>query len=192
MSLAGREFERSCVVTVNAGSSSIKFALFRGADSLDRVLSGKIERIGLPGTPKSVTDVAARHTKRVDMHAADHFACVLPLMEVLDEKIGRSSVRAIGHRIVHGGMQYREPQRLSSELLTALGKISPLYLGPSPRKSRLLRRLRNGSPSCLRSRASIPRSIETCRLSRRGSRFPGITQRPVCSAMGFTVCPMPT
>ena len=125
MSLAGQEFQRSFVVTVNAGSSSIKFALFQGADSLDRVLSGKIERIGLPGTELTVTDLASQQSERTPVHASDHAGCLDPVMGVLERKGFLSAIQAVGHRVVHGGDRYSQPARVTPEVLAELRRLSP-------------------------------------------------------------------
>lgn len=94
----------TAVLAVNAGSSSLKFALFGPGDPPSRLLSGKLERIGEPGGP------------------ADHAACVEPLLAQVT-KAGKT-IDAIGHRIVHGGPRYLESTRVSPDLLAELGRIS--------------------------------------------------------------------
>jgi len=42
--------DRPCILTINGGSSSLRFALFALTDGLERLLSGRVERIGMPGT----------------------------------------------------------------------------------------------------------------------------------------------
>ncbi|MGH7231115.1 MAG: acetate/propionate family kinase [Nitrospiraceae bacterium] len=113
------------ILAINAGSSSIKFALFGSEPALARLLSGKIERIGLPGTALTMTDGTSGRTERSAVHAPDHTACVLLLMERLERKTSVSALSAIGHRMVHGGMQYSDPQWISSDMLEALRQISP-------------------------------------------------------------------
>ena len=51
------------ILTLNAGSSSLKFALFRPGEPLARVVAGKIERIGLPEAELSVTDLESGFTR---------------------------------------------------------------------------------------------------------------------------------
>ena len=50
------------ILTINGGSSSIKFALFEVGDSLDEFLRAQIERIGLPEATLSVNGLDARRT----------------------------------------------------------------------------------------------------------------------------------
>jgi acetate kinase len=113
------------VLTVNAGSSSIKFALFRNGAALVRTLSGKIERIGLPGTALSVARTDGGPTEKSALQASDHAACVPPLMALLEGSAGLPVLGAIGHRVVHGGMRYTQPQRVTGEVLDELKRLSP-------------------------------------------------------------------
>ena len=120
------DIQKPYMLTVNAGSSSIKFALFAAKQSLHRRLSGKVERIGLPGTTLTVTDEASDQTQSFVIQAKEPSACVAPLLNLLEEQVGLFRVGAIGHRIVHGGPHYRQPQWISPELVAMLRKISPL------------------------------------------------------------------
>lgn len=113
------------ILTVNAGSSSIKFALFRTDQSLHRTLSGKVERIGLPGAELAVTDPTTRQSERRVIQAPDHAACVPTLMELLERKSGATALGAIGHRVVHGGMRFTQPQRITREVMGELERLSP-------------------------------------------------------------------
>ena len=112
------------VLAINSGSSSLRFALFKAVESLPLALSGKFDRIGLPGARLSFKDLLAnRHDER-SIDAADHVACVPLLVELLKEKIGTDSVSAIGHRVVHGGPRYRDPVRVDATALEELRRIS--------------------------------------------------------------------
>lgn len=113
------------ILTINAGSSSVKFALFRLSPSLQLTLSGKIERIGLPGTELTVTELDSHQTERATIQASDHAACVVPLLEVLERNHGMSALRAVGHRVVHGGSRYSQPQRVAPEVMSELHRLSP-------------------------------------------------------------------
>jgi len=93
------------VLSVNAGSSSLKFALFEAGDPPRRLLSGQIERIGTAGGP------------------ADHASCVDAVMERVRQS--GETVGAVGHRIVHGGPRYLESSKITSEVLAELRRISP-------------------------------------------------------------------
>lgn len=113
------------VLTINAGSSSLKFALFRLGNPMSRVLEGKFERIALPASTMAVTDLTTDRKSQRKLKLRNHAACVAPLEELLDQQ-GASSLRAISHRIVHGGARYREPMRVTGGLIKELRRLSPL------------------------------------------------------------------
>jgi acetate kinase len=112
-----------CILTVNAGSSSIKFALFRADSPTTRLLSGKLERIGLPRSTlttrkddKGDSRVIAAPTHRV----AGNF-----LIEWLDHHFGFANVVGVGHRVVHGGLHLRQAKRIDRQVIAELHRISP-------------------------------------------------------------------
>lgn len=113
------------MLTINGGSSSIKFALFHVGPPLVRVLSGKIERIGLPDSRMIVTDVASGQTEHRAIETSDHAACVGPLMDWLERKVLVAKILAVGHRVVHGGMRYTQPQQVTADVLEELRRLSP-------------------------------------------------------------------
>ena len=132
------------ILTINGGSSSIKFALFStsGArplpSSLRMKLKGQIERIGMADTVFSVESADQVENKTENFMrpviAPNHAAAVGRLMDWLEEKIheninekeNKNSIIAVGHRVVHGGPHFYQPQRLTPALLKALRKLGPL------------------------------------------------------------------
>jgi acetate kinase len=113
------------ILTINGGSSSIKFALFEAGDSLRRILEGGIERIGLPEATLRVKnlDQADNYSRLVT--APDHAAAVGVLMDWIEELSRRDALTAVGHRVVHGGPKYSEPQRITAEMVEELHRLSP-------------------------------------------------------------------
>src|SRR5260221_11336101 len=71
--------------------------------TFDRVLSGKFERVGFPDGKLHITDAATGQREDRSLAISNHAACVRPLIELLEKRVSLSSVRAIGHRVVHGG-----------------------------------------------------------------------------------------
>src|SRR5438876_6752997 len=112
------------VLTINSGSSSLRFALFNALESLPQILTGKFERIGLPGARLSFTDVLANKKDERMIDAPNHVACVPLLVELLEQKTGVSALSAIGHRVVHGGPRYRDPLPVDKAVLEELRRIS--------------------------------------------------------------------
>ena len=99
------------ILTINGGSSSIKFALFETRDSLRRILEGRIERIGLPEAALTVEGSEPADNFSGPVAAPDHAAAVGLLLDWLEERIGGDSLAAVGHRVVHGGPTYSAPAR---------------------------------------------------------------------------------
>jgi acetate kinase len=113
------------ILTINGGSSSIKFALFEAGDSLQRILEGGIERIGLPDAALSVKGLNPADNFSRSVTAPDHTVAVGALMDWIEERIGRDALTAVGHRVVHGGPKYSEPQRITAEMVEELHQLSP-------------------------------------------------------------------
>jgi acetate kinase len=113
------------VLTINGGSSSIKFALFETGQGLPRMLAGRIERIGLPEAQFTVKGAQEADNFSKSIEAPDHKTAVNILMDWLEERIGRDELAAVGHRVVHGGPNYSEPQRITPAMVDELRHLSP-------------------------------------------------------------------
>jgi acetate kinase len=113
------------ILTINGGSSSIKFALFEAGDSLRQILEGGIERIGLPEATLRVKGVEQADNFSRLVKAPDHTAAVGALMDWIEERSGRDALTAVGHRVVHGGPKYYKPQRITAEMVEELRRLSP-------------------------------------------------------------------
>jgi acetate kinase len=113
------------ILTINGGSSSIKFALFDAGESLRRILEGVIERIGLPEATLRVKGLNQADNFSRLVTAPDHKAAVGALMDWIEERSGRDALTAVGHRVVHGGPKYSKPQRITAEMVEELHRLSP-------------------------------------------------------------------
>ncbi len=116
---------KTTVLIVNGGSSSIKFALFEAEGELRRVLDGRIEKIGLPDATFSVKSPIETDNCVKPVPARDHTAAVAVLMDWVEQRFGDVPLQAVGHRVVHGGTKYSEPQRITPEMIEALRRLSP-------------------------------------------------------------------
>lgn len=114
----------SRVLTINGGSSSIKFALYQRRDPPKRELQGKIDRIGLPGTSFAFHDQARDQRESQVIGDMDHAAAAHFLCDLLAQRIGFDSICAVGHRIVNGGARFYEPQTVTGAMLDELRRIS--------------------------------------------------------------------
>jgi acetate kinase len=136
---------KSSILTINGGSSSIKFALYQDGEPLERGLCGKIDRIGLSGTNLTFADPATnRHDSR-KLDASDHKSAATFLIDWLEEQNHFESIRAVGHRVVHG-MQHIAPELVTQELLDDLHRISPVDPDHLPREIELIETFRQRHP----------------------------------------------
>jgi len=113
------------ILTINGGSSSIKFALFEAGGSLQRIWEGGVDRIGLPEPTLRVKGVDPSDNFSRPIVAPDHTAAVGALMDWIEERNGRETLTAVGHRVVHGGPKYSDPQRITAEMVEELHRLSP-------------------------------------------------------------------
>jgi len=118
------------ILTINAGSSSIKFALFEQGAALRRLERGSIERIGLADGP-------------------DQKAAIAQLLQWVESHGAGSShgrLGAVAHRIVHGGPKYSAPVVLNPAVLTQLKALSPFDPEHLPQELRLAEALAQRYP----------------------------------------------
>jgi acetate kinase len=117
------------IVVLNAGSSSIKFSLFlaRGED-LDLDLRGQIE--GIYTAPRFVAKGRDGRQLAEKSWAAGrklgHSGALRHLVEFLKQELADDTLVGIGHRVVHGGLDYAEPVRIDGDVLASLEKLIPL------------------------------------------------------------------
>jgi acetate kinase len=116
----------SCILTINAGSSSLKFALFDVADGAPQHLChGLISRLdGSPLFEAFDADNSCLFNGRVSL--ADHEHAVHHLLDWLGEQGSLSRLAAVGHRVVHGGIVYSAPVRVDKVVLGDLHSLIPL------------------------------------------------------------------
>jgi acetate kinase len=116
------------ILTINAGSSSIKFALFEANATLERMASGEVEGIG--GAPHFFVrdaDGTMLHEKRwAHGEELTHEELLSPLLDWVEQHLGDAKLIAAGHRIVHGGEKFVEPIRVDANVLLELSKLNTL------------------------------------------------------------------
>ncbi len=113
------------VLTVNGGSSSIKFALFEANETRRRILVGRIEGVGLPHGSFLVKGLEESDNFARPVIVPDHTTAVNALMDWIQERIEHGRLAAVGHRVVHGGPNYWEPQRITTAMVDELRQLSP-------------------------------------------------------------------
>src|SRR4051812_48061305 len=140
-----RRVDPGCILTINAGSSSIRFAVYEGGETPKMRLAGKIDRIGLRGTTLTAGDSAGHTQPPLRLPARDHRAAAKGLLEWLEAQPTFASVRATGHRVVHG-MRHAEPERITPALLAQLRRITPYDPDHLPREIALIEAFRERHP----------------------------------------------
>ena len=113
------------ILTINGGSSSIKFAVFEAGDSPGRIMKGAIERIGQPGPTFRVKAANPADDTSRAVPASDHVAAVTALMAWIEERGIRDALAAVGHRVVHGGPKYSKPLRITAAVIEELRRLGP-------------------------------------------------------------------
>jgi acetate kinase len=111
------------VLTINSGSSSIKFAVFAENGAEKPVLKGQAQRIGIQGSSFQATDDAGREVARECRPLPDHQAALKLVLE--SAHAGTRHVQAVGHRIVRGGLQDKEPQLVTPALVERIRELIP-------------------------------------------------------------------
>ena len=114
------------LLVLNAGSSSLKFALFDGRSSLVRIFSGVIDRIGSPEATFTLKGKEGQQMERKGISAPNHIIGLDYLLKRLAEMTGTAGFGAVGHRVVHGGPHYRDPQKVDHTMLDDLRRIRSL------------------------------------------------------------------
>jgi acetate kinase len=135
----------SRILTINGGSSSIKFALYQLGEPLKQGLCGKVDRIGLSGTNLTFHDPASNQQNIRSLAADDHKSAANFLIDWLEDQNQFASVRAVGHRVVHG-MKHTEPELVTQGLLDELHRISPYDPDHLPREIELIETFRQRHP----------------------------------------------
>jgi|HubBroStandDraft_1064217.scaffolds.fasta_scaffold01538_12 acetate kinase len=115
------------ILTLNAGSSSLKLGLFDGTTPPRRLASHTVARIG----PEAI----------------DHAQALEAALAKLDPHGGLQAVSAIGHRIVHGGPRYASPQIVTPQVLAELRRIEGLDPDHLPAEIAIVEAMRARAPS---------------------------------------------
>ena len=121
------------ILTINAGSSSVKFALFELAEHINEkaAISGQIDGIGTAHVRLVAKDNTG--TRIVDQAlpaGADHATSFDQLLHWFSSSAKGGKIVAVGHRVVHGGDRYSHPVVLSAadlEQLAQYSRLAPLH-----------------------------------------------------------------
>lgn len=136
------------ILVINGGSSSIKFALYTTGEPPKRGLSGHIDRIGLSDTELTFTDPTIQPPSSCSVDVTDQSSAVNFLIDWLEKQPDFESIKAVGHRVVHG-MEHTEPERVTPKLLAELHRISAYDPDHLPAEINLIEAFRKRHPNLL-------------------------------------------
>jgi acetate kinase len=118
---------QGCLAVINAGSSSIKFAVYDPASNLRVLFRGQVEAIGVAPRLK-VADECGGTIVDQSWPAADldHQAATLQILKTGADLLDGRRVTAIGHRVVHGGTRFTSSARIDAGVIDTLAELAPL------------------------------------------------------------------
>ncbi|MFT3855885.1 MAG: acetate/propionate family kinase [Ilumatobacteraceae bacterium] len=134
------------ILVLNAGSSSIKFAVYTWTEEIVEKISGSVKNIGYENVVLSIH----RNDKEEDhpLHAPDFAGAIKGLMEWLENEHILQEVQAVGHRIVHG-LHHSEPALITDTLLSELQSISHYDPDHMPVELDIIRQISKAYPDLL-------------------------------------------
>jgi acetate kinase len=132
--------EGDTIVVLNAGSSSLKFSTFRADGAcLERELRGQVSGIGQ--SPRLVARRGAETVADLALDGADHGRALEVLVDVLRAELHGRPIAGVGHRVVHGGLEFMAPTRVDAAVLERLERFVPLAPLHQPHNLNTIRRM---------------------------------------------------
>ena len=129
------------ILTINCGSSTLKFDLFDAADGERSIARGVVDRIGGRGSAELISESGERKLRSIA--AADHGEATHQAIRLLDSSGFFGTLEAVGHRVVHGGARFSGPVLLDAEVEVAIEEfveLAPLHNGPAVAAIRAVRK----------------------------------------------------
>ncbi|HYA80185.1 MAG TPA: acetate/propionate family kinase [Methylocystis sp.] len=135
------------IAIVNAGSSSIKFAVYQAAPDPLLLMKGQIEGIGAkPGARLSDAQGQMLLQESLPEKGFDHAAATRTMMQITAQRLDGRDISAVGHRVVHGGPVYSAPVLLNDEIVAELAAYIPLAPLHQPHNLSVIRAVRSARP----------------------------------------------
>jgi acetate kinase len=125
------------VLTINGGSSSIRFAVYEAGATPKPQIHGQIERIGLAGTSLQVSGAMLQEPLHQRVDASDHRDAAGLLLDWFESRPLFADLEVVGHRVVNG-MTQTGPKLIDAELLRELKRMTPFDPEHLPREIELI------------------------------------------------------
>src|SRR5687768_17239842 len=118
-----QEDQSQTIVAINSGSSSLKFSLFADTDPLQLILTGKITGIEKDVCLFTIANADKQEilSDPVELESAEKAAELI--IQWLPQQSRQYRITGIGHRVVHGGLQFQEPELIDNSFLKELRKL---------------------------------------------------------------------
>ncbi len=139
--------ETTLVLTLNAGSSSIKFALYAAADEPREEVTGQVDALG-DEAALTLTPKGAEKT-RTELGPTDHAAAVEAILGALAPHMAGRAIAGVGHRVVHGGPDLDAPVRFDAAMMARLEDLVPLAPLHQPHNLAAIRAARAAFPDAV-------------------------------------------
>jgi acetate kinase len=123
------------ILTLNAGSSTVKFAVFAVGDAVERSLTGQIDRVDTPAAMLTWQTPGRAGEGRLELPPETPAAGFL--LDWLATRSEAATLAAVGHRVVHG-LARTEPARITGDVLEDLRRAEPYAPDHLPREIRLI------------------------------------------------------
>jgi acetate kinase len=134
------------LLTINSGSSSLKFSLYHIGRSENLEFSGSLERIGLRPGLFHIKDAEGRTLHEQHPLLPDHDSAIRILFEWMQNMAPGQGLDAVGHRVVHGGRQYSRPHLITPKLIEAMKEYIPLAPEHLPHEIKAIQALAKAYP----------------------------------------------
>ena len=148
-----------CIAVLNAGSSSIKFALYEAGRDGALLFRGQVERLGLEPRLRATNAAGDSVAERTwPAGGLDHRSATNEIIALGRQLLAGRPVLAFGHRVVHGGLDFAQPARIDADVLAKLARLVPLapLHAAQPRADRGHRRGGAASPPGRLLRHRVP------------------------------------
>lgn len=188
------------ILSLNAGSSSIKFALFevRASRDLNRVVEGEVDAIGsLPHFTARDAGGAVLAEERWADRAGAFDRLMQRTMAWIEARLGTDRLIGVGHRVVHGGSKHFHPELVTAGLLKELEALAPLAPLHEPHNLAPIRAIAAARPQlpqvacfdtafhrsmpAVATRFALPREFEATGVRRYG--FHGLSYEYIAARM---------
>lgn len=135
-----------CILTINGGSSSIKFAVYKPGRQLKSILRGEIKNIGTAKSVLSFSNSENQEEKTLDVKTKNHLEAGHCLFDWLQKQEGIGLVKVVGHRVVQG-LHHTVPELITPGLISELKKVKAYAPEHLPAEVKLIELCENYYPA---------------------------------------------